>query len=147
MRWVVVARACRLRWPAAVPPASNGGRTREVAEGRWNEAFASYRAAAERQPDGRVLAKLGGAALRVGNLREAAAAYRAHGARRPIPPGTRRPTAWRLVARAADRAGDTTALRMAIEGLRDVAPEPAGRPVSFSRSRRAERSRRPTGSS
>ncbi|MBP2647229.1 MAG: hypothetical protein H6Q77_853 [Gemmatimonadetes bacterium] len=101
----------------------------DVGEGRWSEAFATYRTAAERQPDGRLLAKLGGAALRVGNLREAAAAYGRMGREDP----SRREEAadgMEMVARAADRAGDTTALRVAIEELRDVAPgRPAGRYV------------------
>lgn len=97
----------------------------EVADARWSEALASYRTAAERQPDGRVLNKLGNAALRVGNLREAVAAFGRMGREDP----SRRNEAadgMDMVARAADRAGDTTALRMAVEGLRDVAP---GRPV------------------
>jgi len=101
----------------------------DVAEGRWSEAFAAYRTAAERQPDGRVLAKLGSAALRVGNLAEAAAAFERMGQEDP----SRRDEAadgMEMVARAADRAGDTTALRLAIEGLRDVAPSrPVGRYV------------------
>lgn len=97
----------------------------EAADGRWTEALASYRTAVERQPDGRVLAKLGAAALRVGNLPEAAAAFARLGGEDP----SRQEEAadgLDLVARAADRAGDTTALRIAIDGLRDVAP---GRPV------------------
>ena len=97
----------------------------EVAEARWSEAFASYRAAAERQPDGRVLNKLGAAALRVGNLPEAAGAFVRMGREDP----SRRNEAAdgiEMVARAAERAGDTTALRMTVEGLRDVAP---GRPI------------------
>ncbi len=99
----------------------------EVAEGRWNEAFASYRSAAERQPDGRVLGKLGVAALRVGKLNEAAAAFARMGSEDP----SRQEEAadgLELVARSSDRAGDTTALRRAIDGLRDVAPSrPVGR--------------------
>jgi hypothetical protein len=99
----------------------------EVAEGRWNEAFVSYRTAVERQPEGRVLAKLGAAALRVGKLPDAAAAFARMGSEDP----SRQEEAadgLDLVARAADRAGDTTALRIAIEGLRDVAPSrPVGR--------------------
>jgi len=99
----------------------------EVAEARWSEAFASYRSAAERQSDGRVLTKLGAAALRVGNLRDAATAFGRMGREDP----SRRDEAadgMEMVARAAERAGDTTALRMAIEGLRDMAPtRPVGR--------------------
>jgi len=99
----------------------------EVAEGRWNEAFASYRSAVERQPEGRVLGKLGVAALRVGKLNEAAAAFARMGSEDP----SRREEAadgLELVARSAERAGDTTALRIAIDGLRDVAPNrPVGR--------------------
>ncbi len=101
----------------------------DVGEGRWNEAFAAYRAAAGRQSDGRVLNKLAGAALRVGNLPEAAAAYGRMGREDP----SRRDESadgLEMVARAADRAGDTTALRAAIEGLRGVAPSrPVGRYV------------------
>lgn len=109
----------------------------EVAEGRWPEALASYRTAAERQPDGRVLSKLGAAALRVGNLPEAAAAFARLGSEDP----SRQEEAadgLDLVARAADRAGDTTALRVAIDGLRDVAPNrPVGRYVLALESRGA----------
>jgi len=99
----------------------------EVAEGRWNEAFASYRTAVERQPDGRVLGKLGAAALRVGKLPDAAGAFARMGSEDP----SRHEEAadgLELVARAADRAGDTTALRLAIDGMRTVAPSrPVGR--------------------
>jgi tetratricopeptide (TPR) repeat protein len=124
MRWLVllavtVTSACR--GPTTLERRADA----EVAEARWSEAFASYRTAAERQPDGRVLNKLGGAALRVGNLKEAAAAFGRMGREDP----SRRNEAadgMEMVARAADRAGDTTALRMAVEGLQDVAP---GRPV------------------
>jgi tetratricopeptide (TPR) repeat protein len=101
----------------------------EAAEGRWTEALASYRTAVVRQPDGRLLAKLGAAALRVDNLPEAAAAFARLGGEDP----SRQEEAadgLDLVARAADRAGDTTALRIAIGGLRDVAPSrPVGRYV------------------
>ena len=99
----------------------------EVAEGRWHEAFASYRSAVERQPEGRVLGKLGVAALRVGKLNDAAAAFARMGSEDP----SRQEEAadgLELVARSAERAGDTTALRVAIDGLRDVAPNrPVGR--------------------
>lgn len=99
----------------------------EVAEGRWNEAFASYRTAVERQADGRVLGKLGVAALRVGKLPDAAAAFARMGSEDPSRV-EEAADGLDLVARAADRAGDTTALRIAIDGLRDVAPNrPVGR--------------------
>lgn len=97
----------------------------DAGEGRWTEAFASYREAASKESGGRVLSKLGSAALRVDNLPEAAAAFARMGREDP----SRRDEAadgLEAVARAADRAGDTTALRLAIDGLRDVAP---GRPV------------------
>lgn len=97
----------------------------DAGEGRWSEALTAYRGAAERQADGRVLAKLGGAALRVGNLQEAALAFGRMGREDP----SRRDEAAdgiETVARAADRSGDTTALRIAVQGLRDVSP---GRPV------------------
>ena len=101
----------------------------EVAEGRWNEAFASYRASVERQPDGRVLGKLGVAALRVGKLPDAAAAFARMG-REDQSRQEEAADGLELVARSADRAGDTTALRIAIDGLRDVAPSrPVGRYV------------------
>ncbi len=96
-----------------------------VGAGRWNEAFADYRVAAERQPDGRVDAKLGAAALRVGKLGEAVAAFDRLGREDP----SRRDEAadgLELVARAAERTADTTALRLAIDGMRELAP---GRPV------------------
>ena len=119
----------------ALMPACSGSTSLErradtdVGEGRWTEAFAGYRAAAGRQPDGRVLAKLGGAALRVGDLTEAAAAYGRMGRDDPSR-GEEATDGLEMVARAADRAADTASLRAAIEGIRDVAPtRPVGRYV------------------
>lgn len=97
----------------------------EVSAGRWAEAVAGYRQAAAGQADGRVVAKLGSAELHAGHLREAAAAYTRLGREDP----SRQDEAadgLEVVARAAERGGDTTALRLAMEGIRDVAP---GRPV------------------
>ena len=97
----------------------------EVGAGRWAEAVAGYRQAAAGDADGRVVAKLGSAELHTGHLREAAAAYARLGREDP----SRQDEAadgLELVARAAERGGDTTALRIAMQGIRDVAP---GRPV------------------
>jgi hypothetical protein len=101
----------------------------EAGEGRWKEALATYRAAAARQSDGRVLAKVAVASLRVGSLKESAVAFTRLGS----DDASRREQAadgLEFVARAADRAADTAALHAAVDGLRNVAPNrPIGRYV------------------
>ncbi len=101
----------------------------DLADGRGDAAVAAYQRMAERSPDGRVLAKLGSAALRGGKLGIAVDAF----ARLGREDASRRAEAadgLDAAARAADRLGDTLALRRAVIALADVAPNrPAGRYV------------------
>lgn len=101
----------------------------DLADGRVDAAVAAYQRMAERSPDGRVLAKLGSAALRGGKLGIAVDAF----ARLGREDASRRAEAadgLDAAARAADRLGDTLALRRAVIALADVAPNrPAGRYV------------------
>jgi tetratricopeptide (TPR) repeat protein len=101
----------------------------DLADGRVDAAVAAYQRMAERSPDGRVLAKLGSAALRGGKLGIAVDAFARLGREDP----SRRAEAadgLDAAARAADRLGDTLALRLAVIALADVAPNrPAGRYV------------------
>lgn len=101
----------------------------EVADGRMDAAVSTYQRVAERSPDGQVLAKLGNAALRSGQLNVAVDAFTRLGRS----DDTRRSIAadgLESVARAADRLGDTLALRKAVIALSDVAPNrPIGRHV------------------
>ncbi len=96
-------------------------------EGRFAEALGSYRRAGERNHDPGVLAKLGAAALRAGELREAIEAYLALAARAP----QAREEAWygiELAARKALEADDAETVREAVLALQTVAPErPIGR--------------------
>jgi tetratricopeptide (TPR) repeat protein len=85
-------------------------------------ALAEYRAVARDGADPRIWAKLGAAALKAGEFREAVDAYGKLAAADP----TRASEAARgleLVARAADRAGAAVALQEAVETLRRLAPE------------------------
>jgi tetratricopeptide (TPR) repeat protein len=91
-------------------------------QGEYATALAEYRAASHDRHEGRVWAKLGAAALKTGELREAAAAY----LRLADADKTRATEAARgldQVARAADGAGMIPALRDAVTGLRGLAPE------------------------
>lgn len=96
-------------------------------EGRFAEALGSYRRASERGSDPNILAKLGAAALRAGELREAVEAYLELAARAPA----RREEAIQgidMAARTALEAGDAVAVREAVVALQTVAPErPLGR--------------------
>jgi tetratricopeptide (TPR) repeat protein len=85
-------------------------------------ALGEYRAVAREGADPRIWAKLGAAALKAGEYREAAEAY----GKLVAMDRTRGSEAARgleLVARAADRAGAVIALQEAVEGLRRLAPE------------------------
>lgn len=108
-----------------------------VGGARLDEAVEAYRQVAVRGSDGRVLAKLGSASLRAGHLGDAADAYLRLGRDDP----SRRSEAadgLDAVARAAERASDTAALRRAVMALAEVAPErPAGRYVLALEQRRA----------
>lgn len=108
-----------------------------VGGARLDEAIEAYRQVAERGSDGRVLAKLGSASLRAGRLGDASDAFLKLGRDDP----SRRAEAadgLDAVARAAERGGDTAALRRAVLGLAEVAPgRPAGRYVLALDQRRA----------
>jgi tetratricopeptide (TPR) repeat protein len=90
-------------------------------EGRYADALAEYRAAVAKDPDARVWAKAGAAALRTGNLEVASDAYLRLAAEDP----TRAEEAaegLEAVTRAADRAGDGKRLEAAVIGLGMIAP-------------------------
>jgi tetratricopeptide (TPR) repeat protein len=89
--------------------------------GRHSEALAEYRAAVAKDPDARVYAKVGAAALRTGNLEIASDAYLRLAAEDP----TRAEEAAEGldgVARAAEKAGDAKRLEAAVIGLGMIAP-------------------------
>lgn len=90
-------------------------------EARYGEALAEYRTALARDPEARVWAKAGAAALRAGNLEVASDAYLRLAAEDP----TRAEEAAEgldAVARSADRAGDGKRLEAAVIGLGMIAP-------------------------
>jgi tetratricopeptide (TPR) repeat protein len=90
-------------------------------EGRYAEALREYRTAVAKDPDARLWAKTGAAALRTGNLEVAADAYLRLAAEDP----TRAEEAaegLESVARAADRSGDGKRLESAVVGLGMIAP-------------------------
>lgn len=85
-------------------------------------ALAEYQAALTVQPGARLYAKEGAAALRNRSFREAADAYRNMVADDPSRLDEAA-TGLDLVATAAERAGDATALLAAVSALRDIAPD------------------------
>jgi hypothetical protein len=90
-------------------------------QGRYNEALGEYRTAVAQDPDARLWAKAGAAALRTGNLEVAGDAYLRLAAEDP----TRAEEAaegLEAVARAADRGGDSKRLETAVVGLGMIAP-------------------------
>ncbi len=90
-------------------------------EGRFGEALAEYRTALAKDPDARVYAKTGAAALRTGNLEIASDSYLRLAAEDP----TRAEEAaegLEVVARAADKTGDAKRLEAAVVGLGMIAP-------------------------
>jgi tetratricopeptide (TPR) repeat protein len=90
-------------------------------QGQHEVALAEYRAVLAKDPDPRLWAKAGGAALRVGNLETAVAAYLRLAAEDP----TRAEEAaegLESVARAAERSGDGRRLEAAVIGLGMIAP-------------------------
>jgi tetratricopeptide (TPR) repeat protein len=90
-------------------------------EGRYNEALGGYRTAVAKDPDARLWAKLGAAALRSGTLDLASDAYLRLAAEDP----TRVEEAaegLEAVARLADRSGDAKRLESAVIGLGMIAP-------------------------
>jgi tetratricopeptide (TPR) repeat protein len=92
------------------------------AEGDFATAVGEYRAAVRGRSDGRLWAKLGLAALRRGDYRDAADAYQ----KLAQADRTRSVEAARgleQVARLADHDGNAAALQEAVEALRTLAPE------------------------
>ncbi|MEO8090169.1 MAG: hypothetical protein ABI703_07730 [Gemmatimonadales bacterium] len=95
---------------------------KSYAEGRYAQALAEYRQGVEKDPDARLWAKAGGAALRTGNLEVASDAYLRLAAEDP----TRAEEAaegLESVARAAARAGDAPRLQAAVVGMGAIAPD------------------------
>jgi tetratricopeptide (TPR) repeat protein len=90
-------------------------------QGRFGEALVQYRAALAKDPDARLWAKVGGAALRVGNLETAADAYLRLAAEDPSR-AEEAAEGLDAVARAADRTGDRRRLEAAVIGLGMIAP-------------------------
>jgi tetratricopeptide (TPR) repeat protein len=91
-------------------------------QGEFATALEEYRAAARSKDEARTLAKLGAAALKVGDFREAADAYLrlAQADRTRVSEAAR---GLELVARGATRADLGPALQAAVEGLRRLSPE------------------------
>jgi tetratricopeptide (TPR) repeat protein len=90
-------------------------------EGRFAEALQEYRTAVAKDPDARIWAKAGAAALHTGALEIASNAYLRLAAEDP----TRAEEAaegLEAVARAAERAGDNKKLESAVIGLGMIAP-------------------------
>jgi tetratricopeptide (TPR) repeat protein len=90
-------------------------------QGRYAEALAEYRTAVTRDPDARVWAKTGAAALHLGNLDVATDAYLRLAAEDPSR-AEEAAEGLDAVARAADRAGDGKRLETALIGLGMIAP-------------------------
>jgi tetratricopeptide (TPR) repeat protein len=89
--------------------------------GRFTDALAEYRTAGAKDPDARIWAKTGAAALHAGNLEVATDAYLRLAAEDP----TRAEEAaegLEAVARSADRARDSKRLEAAVIGLGMIAP-------------------------
>jgi tetratricopeptide (TPR) repeat protein len=95
---------------------------KSYSEGRFVEALAEYRLGLEKDPDARLWAKAGAAALHTGNLEIASDAYLRLAAEDP----TRAEEAaegLESVARAAERAGDAPRLQAAVVGMGAIAPD------------------------
>lgn len=91
-------------------------------EGRYAQALTEYRLGLEKDPDARLWAKAGAAALRTGKLDVASDAYLRLAAEDP----TRAEEAaegLESVARAAERAGDAPRLQAAVVGMGAIAPD------------------------
>jgi hypothetical protein len=91
-------------------------------DGHYAQALTEYRLGLENDPDARLWAKAGAAALRIGNLEVASDAYLRLAAEDP----TRAEEAaegLETVARAAERAGDARRLQAAVVGMGAIAPD------------------------
>lgn len=95
---------------------------RAYGESRYTQALAEYRQSLEKNPDARVWAKAGAAALRTGNLEVASDAFLRLAAEDP----TRAEEAaegLEAVARSAERTGDGKRLQAAVVGMGAIAPD------------------------
>ena len=95
---------------------------RAYGESRYTQSLAEYRQSLEKNPDARVWAKAGAAALRTGNLEVASDAFLRLAAEDP----TRAEEAaegLEAVARAAERTGDGKRLQAAVVGMGAIAPD------------------------
>lgn len=121
MKWRATAA---LALSACAGAAVDHERLGDAAYGResYAEALAEYRAAIRISSGARVQAKLGLSALHTQNLREAAEAYQHLAAEDETRVGEAA-SGLELVARAADRSGDGSALREAVTSLRKIAPD------------------------
>jgi tetratricopeptide (TPR) repeat protein len=90
-------------------------------ESRYADALAEYRSVAGPNADARLWSKLAAAALRIGDLRQASEAY-LHLAENDPKRTEEAAEGLEAVARAADRAGNTAALRGAVVALQSIAP-------------------------
>jgi tetratricopeptide (TPR) repeat protein len=90
-------------------------------QGRYTEALAAYRAAVAQDPEPRLWAKTGAAAIRTGNLELASDAYLRLAAEDPSR-AEEAAEGLETVARLADRAGDGKRLETAVVGLGMIAP-------------------------
>jgi tetratricopeptide (TPR) repeat protein len=113
---------------AACAPGANHERIgdRRYAEGAWSDAVAEYRLAArQRKATPELRAKLGAAALRAGALEEAASVWYGLAGSEPAA-RIEAIEALMRVARQAVQVRNVRALRVAIAGLRELAPERVG---------------------
>ena len=95
---------------------------RAYGESQYTQALAEYRLSLEENPDSRVWAKAGAAALRTGNLEVASDAFLRLAAEDP----TRAEEAaegLEAVVRAAERTGDGKRLQAAVVGMGAIAPD------------------------
>jgi tetratricopeptide (TPR) repeat protein len=95
---------------------------RAYGESRYAQALAEYRQVLAQDPDARIWAKAGAAALRIGDLEVASDAFLRLAAEDP----TRAEEAaegLEAVARAAERAGDGKRLQAAVVGMGAIAPD------------------------
>jgi tetratricopeptide (TPR) repeat protein len=92
------------------------------AQGRYGEALATYRSLSAEESEPRVLAKVGAAALRAGQLREATEAYLRLAGEDPTR-GREAAAGLQGVVTAAERSGAGDVLQDAVLGLQTIAPD------------------------
>ncbi|HWA58394.1 MAG TPA: tetratricopeptide repeat protein [Gemmatimonadales bacterium] len=92
-------------------------------EGDYPTALREYQAAAKSRDEAKVWAKLGAAALKAGELREAASAYQKLAAADKTRASEAARGLEQVAAAAAGKDGGDIPLREAVEGLRRLAPE------------------------